>query len=101
MVAGWFPASPAGEVDDGELRIGGARSGHRGVLPHARVARHRALRAAGAGERAPQRGLAAPRPRLRRRLPAPLPLTACEDVGMCVRCSRHAIITERILMELL
>lgn len=68
--AGRVPAGAAGEVDDGELRVGGERAGDRGVLPHAPVARHRALRAAGAGDRAPQRRLAAPRRRRRRRLPA-------------------------------
>lgn len=69
--AGRVPAGAAGEVDDGELRVGGERAGDRGVLPHAPVARHRALRAAGAGDRAPQRRLAAPRRARRRRLPAP------------------------------
>lgn len=76
LIAGRLLTLSTSKVDDRELRVGEQRAGDRAVLPHAPVAGHAALGAAGGGDRAPQRGLAAPRPGQHHRLPAGLPLTA-------------------------
>lgn len=70
--SGWIPVVSACEVDDRELCVGVARGGGGRVLPHASVAGHRALRAASRRDRAPQRGLAATRPRFLHRPAAAL-----------------------------
>lgn len=75
FITGWLLTRATGKINNGELRVGNKCARDRAVLPHAPVARHGTLGAAGAGDGAAKRGMAASGPRLLHYIPAILPLT--------------------------